>query len=120
MFNNNMEKDDKIKRFAPRKIKSSLLQTENKFAEIKNFLGFEYIKLEKDVNGISFNKKSLNDFAQNLKYTISVMREKSGKVYLYEYFVPDCELKKFLEAYVNGTILGEIIQIKSHTPDNLA
>lgn len=115
-----MEKDDKIKHFKPRKTKGTVFSAKNKLAEIRNFMGFEYIKLEKDINGINFNKKSLEDFAENLKYTISIMREKNEKVYLYEYFVPKHELNKFLKAHINGTILGEIIQIKSYTPDNLA
>ena len=48
-----MKDDDKIKHFVPRKSRTGFFSNKNKFAKIKNYLGFEYVKLKKDVNGIS-------------------------------------------------------------------
>ena len=115
-----MKDDDKIKHFTPRKAKTGFFNNKNKFAKIKSYLGFEYVKLKKDVNGISFNKKSLEDFADELKYSISIMREIKNEVFLYEYFIPGDELKVFLDAYIKGEIEGKIIQIEKHIQDNLA
>ncbi len=115
-----MKDDDKITQFTPRKVKTGFFNNRNKFAKIKNFLGFEYVKLKKDVNGISFNKKSLTDFADELKYSISIMREIKNEIFLYEYFIPGNQLKEFLDAYIKGTIEGKIIQIEKHIQDNLA
>ena len=115
-----MKDNDKIKQFPTRKIKTGFFNNKNKLAEIKNFLGFEYVKLKKDVNGINLNKKSLEDFALSLKYTISVMRDTNNGIFLYEYFVDGASINKFFENYVNGTIDGTIVQIEKHTPDNLA
>ncbi len=112
--------DDKIKQFSPRKVKRINFPVKNNFAEIKEYLGFGYVKLNKDVNGISLNEKALLDFARELRYTISIMRVIDEKVFLYEYFVQSSDLKKFLNAYINGTIEGEIIQIEKHNSDNLA
>ncbi len=115
-----MKDDDKIKRFPARRIKTGFFNNKNKLAEIKNFQGFEYVKLKKDVNGINFNKKALEDFAFNLKYTISIMRDINNNIFLYEYFIEGAELNRFFELYINGTIEGTIVQIEKHTPDNLA
>lgn len=112
--------DDKIKQFSPRKSKKINLTTKNNYAEIKEYLGFGYVKLKKDVNGISLNEKALLDFASELRYTISIMRKLDDRVYLYEYFIQSNDLKKFLKAHIDGIIEGEIIQIEKHTPDNLA
>ncbi len=115
-----MKDDDKIRRFTPRKAKTGFFSNKNKFAKIKTFLGFEYVKLKKDVNGISFNKKSLEDFADELKYSISIMREVKNEMFLYEYFIPGDKLKDFMEKYIKGEIEGKIIQIEKHMQDNLA
>lgn len=115
-----MSDDDKIRQFTPRKARSGFFSNKNKLAKIKNYLGFEYVKLKKDVNGISFNKKSLDDFAGELKYSISIMRELKNEIFLYEYFIPGNKLKEFMEAYIKGTIEGKIIQIEKHIQDNLA
>lgn len=115
-----MKNNDKIKHFPIKKTKTGFFNNKNRLAEIKNFQGFEYVKLEKDVNGINFNKKSLEDFSFNLKYTISIMRDTNNGIFLYEYFIDGAELNKFFELYINGTIEGAIVQIEKHTPDNLA
>lgn len=115
-----MKEDDKVTHFTPRKARSGFFSNKNKFAKIKNYLGFEYVKLKKDVNGISFNKKSLEDFADELKYSISIMREIKNEIFLYEYFIPGCRLKEFMDAYIKGEIEGKIIQIEKHLQDNLA
>lgn len=115
-----MNDDDKIRHFTPRKAKSGFFNNKNKLVKIKNYLGFEYVKLKKDVNGISFNKKSLEDFANELKYSVSIMREIKNDVFLYEYFIPGDKLKEFMEEYIKGTIEGKIIQIEKHIQDNLA
>ncbi len=113
-------KDDKIKHFPTRKIKTGFFNNKNKLAEIQSFEGFEYVKLKKDVNGISFNKKALEDFALNLKYTISIMKDTGNDVFLYEYFIDGSEINRFFKLYIDGTIDGAIVQIEKHTPDNLA
>ena len=115
-----MKDDDKIKHCVPRKSRTGFFSNKNKFAKIKNYLGFEYVKLKKDVNGISFNKRSLEDFAEELKYSISLMREIKGEVFLYEYFITGDKLKDFLDAYINGKLDGKIIQIEKHMQDSLA
>jgi len=115
-----MSDNDKIKHFPNKKIKTGFFNNKNKLAEIKNFLGFEYVKLKKDVNGINFNKIALEDFAYGLKYTISVMRNTNNGICLYEYFIEGKDVNRFFELYINGTIEGKIIQIEKHTPDNLA
>jgi len=115
-----MNDEDKIRRFSPKKVRKGVFANRNKLAEIKNYLGFEYVKLKKDVNGISFNKKMLNDFANTLKYTVSVMRETDGCVYLYEYFISSSDLNDFFKAHIEGKIEGEIIQIEKYTQDSLA
>lgn len=112
--------DNKIKQFPAKKIKTGFFNNKNKLAKIKNFLGFEYVKLKKDINGINFNKKALENFAYSLKYTISLMRDTNNEIVLYEYFVDGSDINKFFENYINGTIEGKIIQIEKHTPDNLA
>ncbi len=119
MFNDYVS-DDKIKQFQTRKPKGKSFSSKNKLAEIKNFLGFEYVKLKKDVNGIRFSEKSLRDFSYDLKYNISLMRKSDEEIFLYQYFISGSELKRFFEEYINGTIEGEIIQIEKYTPENLA
>ena len=41
-----MKDNDKIKQCPTRKIKTGIFNNKNKLAEIKNFLGFEYVKLK--------------------------------------------------------------------------
>ncbi len=120
LFNYNMKDNDKIKHFPIKKIKTGFFNNKNKLAEIKNFQGFEYVKLKKDVNGISFNKKALEDFAFSLKYTISIMRDTNNGIFLYEYFINGEDFDNFFKLYIDGTIEGKIVQIEKHTPDNLA
>lgn len=115
-----MKDDDKIRHFAPKKTKSGSLNNKNKLVEIRKYLDFEYVKLKKDVNGISFNKKSLEDFANELKYSISIMREIKNDIFLYEYFISGDKLKEFMEEYIKGTIKGRIIQIEKRMQDDLA
>lgn len=115
-----MKDNDKIRHFPAIKIKTGFFNNKNKLAEIKNFQGFEYVKLKKDVNGINFNKKSLEDFAYSLKYTVSIMRDTNNGIFLYEYFISGEELDRFFKLYIDGTIEGKIVQIEKHTPDSLA
>lgn len=112
-----MSDDDKITKFSPRKTKTVFYNKKNKIAEVKEYLGFEYVKLKRDVNGISFNKKSLTEFAHSLKYTVSIMREINNAVFLYEYFISDAKLKDFMQAYLDGKIEGTIIQIEKINQD---
>lgn len=117
MSEDSNNKNKNIRRFVSRKTKNEIFAPKNKLATIKNYLGFEYVKLEKDVNGISFKDKSLKDFRDDLKYTISIMRKIDEKIYLYEYFVSGFDLKKFFKACIDGKIEGEIIQIEKYIQD---
>lgn len=114
------DKKKKVRKFPSRKVKTDIFTPKSKLATIKNYLGFEYVKLKKDVNGISFSKKTLEDFRNDLKYSVTIMREINNEVFLYEYFVSGFDLKKFFKAFIDGKIEGEIIQIEKYTQDVLA
>ena len=112
--------DEKIKQFQTRKSKNRPNPSKNKLAEIKTFLGFEYVKLKKDINRIRFNEKSLREFSCGLKYNISVKKKNGEEVSLYQYFISGSELKRFFEAHISGALEGEIIQIEKFAPEILA
>ena len=41
-----------------------------KVAQLKSYLGFEYIKLKKDVNGLEFNIEHLLEYSNKNRYKI--------------------------------------------------
>ncbi|MBQ2643968.1 hypothetical protein IJG14_00165 [bacterium] len=105
-------------------IKFSLKNVYSKKSEqkikLKNFNGFVYIKEEKDLNGNPFVKENLLEYAGKCRYTVRIMREIDGKVFLYNYFVYQTELAVFLNKIENGTFDGKIIEIENYIPEDLA
>ena len=91
-----------------------------KIAQLKSYLGFEYIKLKKDVNGLEFNIKHLLKYAKENRYNICVARNVKENTFVYNYFVEGDKLNLFFDAYFNGKIEGEIIDIDKLKPENLA
>ena len=82
--------------------------------------GFEYYKTIKDVNGISYDYDRLVKFSRKNRYVITVLRQVEKKVCLYNYLVPNEDLKKFFQCCFDGKIEGEIIEIEKRGPENLA
>ena len=103
------------------KIKKFNLGNNNKkIAQLKTYLGFEYIKLKKDVNGLEFNVEHLLEYAKEIRYNICVARKVEDKSFVYNYFVEGSKLNLFFDAYFNGKIEGDIIDIDKLKPENLA
>ena len=100
--------------------KISQKSASSKKKEIKNFCGFDYVKMEKDLNGTSFVKENLLDYARKCKYMVRVMREKEGKIYLYNYYVSQDKINEFLNKIESGEFDGKIIEIEKYIPENLA
>ncbi len=103
----------KITRFEPN-------NNNKKVAQLKSYLGFEYIKLKKDVNGLEFNFEHLTEYAREVRYIVSVARKTADGTCVYNYFVECGKLNLFFDAYFNGKIEGEIIDIDKLKPENLA
>ena len=103
----------KITRFNPG-------NSNKKIAQLKTYLGFEYIKLKKDVNGLEFNIAHLLEYAKSNRYNICVARKIDESTFVYNYFVEGSKLNLFFDAYFNGKIEGEIIDIDKLKPENLA
>ena len=87
---------------------------------IKFFAGFNYVKQNKDENGVKFNKDRLLKYAENCHYNVSVMRELDGEVWLYNYDVTNSDLLKFLKAFEENTLNGTIIEVEKYFPEDLA
>ena len=90
-----------------------------KVAQLKTYLGFEYIKLKKDVNGLEFNIGHLLEYPKGIRYNICVARKVEDKTFVYNYFVEGAKLNLFFDAYFNGKIEGDIIDIDKLKPENL-
>ena len=91
-----------------------------KVAQLKSYLGFEYIKLKKDVNGLEFNIEHLLEYSNKNRYNISVARKVDNNTFVYNFFVEGSKLNLFFDAYFNGKIVGEIIDIDKLKPENVA
>ncbi len=91
-----------------------------KIAQLKSYLGFEYIKLKKDVNGLEFNIEHLLEYSNKNRYNISIARKLENSTFVYNFFVEGSKLNLFFDAYFNGKIEGEIIDIDKLKPENLA
>ncbi len=107
--------NDKILKFSNRPIH----KYGNK-AEIKNFQGFDYVKMEKDLNGTPFIRESLQEYANECKYMIRVMREENNKVFLCNYYVPQERLCEFLTKIENKEFDGQVIEVEKYIPEDLA
>lgn len=87
---------------------------------VKFFAGFDYVKLNKDINGKKFNAEKLQRYAQKCHYIVRVMRNMNNEVFLYNYDVPNDKLFKFISAFENNTLNGTIIEIDKYFPEDLA
>lgn len=88
--------------------------------KVKFFAGFNYVKLDKDVNGHAFSAKHLLDYAKQCNYIVRVMREAQGKVFLYNYMVSSEKLIEFASKFDKNELDGKIIEIDKYTPETLA
>lgn len=87
--------------------------------KIKHFAGFNYVRMDKDVNGYPFKEKKLLDYAKECHYIVKVMREKNGSPSLYSYNVPSEKLLDFLLMFRNNELNGSIIEIDKFLPKNI-
>lgn len=99
---------------------SKITQFPSKKSDFKRYEGFEYVKFIKDTNGITLKAEHLRDYAEKNRYIITVMRTLNGTVCLYNFFVKNSELPKFIKCYFDGKIEGEIIEIEKQNPEILA
>ena len=67
--------------------------------QVKFYAGFNYIKHKKDLNGNSFSKENLLNYASKCHYTVTVMREINSEIFLYSYHVPNSDLFKFMKSF---------------------
>lgn len=88
--------------------------------KIKFFAGFNYVKIDKDINGKKFNAEKLKRYAQKCHYIVRVMRDIDEETILYNYEVPNEELFRFIKAFENNTLNGTIIEIDKYFPEDLA
>ncbi len=88
--------------------------------KIKFFAGFNYVKIDKDINGKKFNQEKLKRYAQKCHYIVRVMRDINGEVILYNYEVPNEQLFRFIKSFENNTLNGTIIEIDKYFPEDLA
>lgn len=88
--------------------------------KVKNFAGFSYVRLDKDVNGYSFKEENLLEYAEECRYIVKVMRAKDGKPSLYNYNVSNDKLLDFLLMFRNNELNGSIIEIDKFLPKDLA
>jgi hypothetical protein len=91
-----------------------------KSISIRNFYGFDYIKIDKDLNGNPLIKESLLEYANCIKYIVRVLREQDNKVFLYDYYVPQYKLARFLLDVENGKFDGQVIEVEKYIPEDLA
>lgn len=108
------KKNENILKFSA-KTRKSVEKTDT-----KNFCGFEYVKMEKDLNGTPFIKESLLEYAGECRYMVRVMRETDGKVSLYSYYVSQDKLGDFLSKLQNGEFDGHLIEVEKYIPEELA
>ncbi len=88
--------------------------------KVKHFAGFNYVKLDADVNGHQFKQENLLEYAENCHYMVKVMRKLNKKVYLYNYNVPSAKLLDFMLMFRNKELDGTIIEIDKFIPQDLA
>ena len=85
-----------------------------------DFAGFEYIKLNRDSNGMIFNEEQLLEYAKNCHYIVRVMRTVNNEVCLYNFDIPSEKLFEFLKTFENNTLKGTIIEIEKFIPKGTA
>ena len=112
-----MEKNKNILKFPDKLVKK---HSNGKNITIKNFCGFDYVKMDKDLNGAPFIKESLIEYSEDCMYMVRVMREISGKTFLYNYYVSQNKLSEFLNALESGKFDGKLIEVEKYIPEDLA
>jgi hypothetical protein len=88
--------------------------------QVKFYAGFNYVRLERDGNGNTFNAAHLEKYAQSCNYIVRVMRQVNGETVLYSYDVPNEDLFKFIKSFEENTLDGKIIEIDKYFPEGLA
>lgn len=94
--------------------------TEAESEKVKYFLGFTYVRLDRDLNGKRFNEEHLLEYAKKCMYIVRVMREKDGNVALYNYKIPHNKIIEFIGKFQNNELNGKIIEIEKFIPEDLA
>jgi len=84
---------------------------------VKFYAGFNYVRIDRDMNGNKFNKEHLLDYAENCHYVVRVMRDYKGETVLYNYDVPNEDLFKFIKSFEENTLDGKIIEIDKYFPN---
>lgn len=105
-------------------IKFSIKHVEKKDVKnkslIKNFEGFDYVKTDVDLNDKPFIRQNLIEYSSKCHYMVRVMREKHNRVYLYNYYVSQADLGRFLSKFDNGEFDGTVIEVEKYIPEDLA
>lgn len=96
---------------------ASLDDTDEK---VKFFKGFNYVRLDKDLNGKPFKEEHLIECSKKCHYIVRVMREKNNHVALYNYKVPHEKIIEFIGKFANNELNGKIIEIDKYIPEDLA
>lgn len=87
--------------------------------KVKEFAGFSYVRIDKDLNGYPFKEDKLLKYAKDCHYIVKVMREKNGSPSLYSYNVPSEKLLDFLLMFRNNELSGSIIEIDKFLPKGI-
>ena len=88
--------------------------------KVKFFKGFNYVRLDKDLNGKRFNEDHLIEYSRKCQYIVRVMREKNDHVSLYNYKIPHDKIIEFISKFANNELNGKIIEIDKYIPETLA
>lgn len=88
--------------------------------KVKFFQGFNYVRLDKDLNGKLFKEDALLEYAEKCQYIVRVMREKENHIALYNYKVPHDRIIEFVSKFSNNQLNGRIIEIEKYIPEDLA
>ena len=88
--------------------------------KVKFFKGFNYVRLDKDLNGKPFKEEKLLEYAEKCQYIVRVMREKDGQVALYNYKVNHDRIIEFIGKFANNELNGKIVEIDKFIPEDLA
>jgi hypothetical protein len=85
-----------------------------------DFAGFEYVKLNRDSNGLRFNEEKLLEYAKSCHYIVRVMRTVNKEVCLYNFDVTSDKLYEFIKSFEENSLKGTIIEIEKFIPKGLA
>ena len=110
------EINEKVINLFSKHIKNKTAKSKEK---IKEFAGFSYVRLDSDVNGYPFKEENLLSYAKDCHYIVKVMRERNGKMSLYNYNVPSEKLLDFLLMFRNNELDGTVIEIDKFLPKSI-